>query len=111
MAGSRLPDLLEPGTSSWHRKAFHSLVLLVGGGAATVQNSPEIAAYISGRRQALAQSRTQWQLLPATHPERIRLERAEVLEHFVIGALIGLAIGYALHLLMDAGTRRGLPVF
>src|SRR4051794_21206098 len=68
-AGSVLPDALEPATSSWHRKFAHSAFLLAGGGTAAATNLPAIRTAVGTRRVALAQSRVQWQMLPANHPE------------------------------------------
>jgi len=57
------------------------------------------AARLRALRASLAQD----------HRDRLGLWLAEMVEHFLIGATIAVPIGYASHLVLDAGSARGLP--
>jgi len=109
VAGASLPDVLEPPVHSWHRRFFHSLGALLGSAAVTIRPPLVVQQWLKEREAAGARWRTQREALPQGHADRARLWVSEMLEHFVVGAAFGLPAGYASHLILDAGSPRGLP--
>jgi hypothetical protein len=106
-----LPDLLEPAISSWHRGSLHSYGALASG--VTVAGRPPAWArdWIAAREQAADRARRERESLQTDHPDRAGLWLAEMAEHFAIGVLVGAPPGgYVSHLLLDAGSPRGLPL-
>lgn len=109
-AGGSLPDVLEPATSSWHRGTFHSAGALAGSGLMTLKPPAAFAAWTQRLERQADAIRARRALLPADHPDAFRLWLEEMLLHAAIGAAVGLFIGVASHLLLDAATPRGLPL-
>lgn len=109
MAGAALPDLVEPGVHSWHRRSLHSWSVLAGSGVATVAPPAFLRQWITEREAAANRWRAAYEALPIGHPDRAGLCLAEFVEHFLIGAAVGLPAGYASHLVLDATSPRGLP--
>ena len=109
VAGAAMPDVLEPALHSWHRRSFHSWGALAGMAGVTL--GPPVAArgWIAEREAVAERCRAQREALPVDHPERAGLWLAEMFEHFLIAAALGLPAGYASHLLLDAASSRGLP--
>lgn len=107
--GGLLPDAIEPGTSSWHRKSFHSVAALAGTSSLTVNPPEGLTAWRDAMRQRARALRAQREQLPVGHPQRTDLWLAEMACRFVAGATTGLPAGYASHLLKDAESPRGLP--
>jgi hypothetical protein len=107
--GAALPDAFEPALHSWHRRSFHSWGALVGTAGVTL--GPPVAArrWMAEREAAAERCRAQREALPLDHPERAGLWLAEMFEHFLIAAAVGLPAGYASHLVLDAASPRGLP--
>jgi membrane-bound metal-dependent hydrolase YbcI (DUF457 family) len=102
--GGAAPDLLEPATSPNHRAFFHSLVVagsLTAAWAADLAADCHRAAEACEARAACASDdgSRQWERLKAF------LWRA------LAGFLVGLFAGYGSHLVLDAATSRGLPLF
>lgn len=102
--GGIAPDFLEPATCPTHRKAFHSLA---AGGGLIVAWASELRANCYARAA------------DCDHRASVAVEgsddrRANQLKAFFWRALaaliIGFLAGYASHLALDAGTRRGLPL-
>jgi len=109
VAGAALPDALEPALHSWHRRSFHSWGALAGTAGVTL--GPPVAArrWMAEREAVAERCRAQREALPPDHPERAGLWLAEMFEHFLIAAALGLPAGYASHLVLDAASPRGLP--
>lgn len=107
--GGILPDVLEPGTSSWHRKSFHSVTALSGTAGLAVSPPEEITAFRKRLRQRAATLRAQRETLPPGHAKRTDFWLAEMGCHVVAGASVGLPVGYVSHLLLDGRSPRGLP--
>lgn len=109
VAGATLPDALEPAVHSWHRRSFHSWGALAGTAGVTLGPPIAVRSWIAERDAAAERCRARRGALPLNHPERTGLWLAEMLEHFLIAAAVGLPAGYASHLVLDAGSSRGLP--
>lgn len=107
--GGLLPDAIEPGTSSWHRKSFHSVAAFAGTSSLTVNPPEQLTAWREALRQRARALQVQRERLPANHPQRMDLWLSEMACSLLAGATIGLPAGYASHLLKDAGSPRGLP--
>jgi len=91
-ASGVLPDVLEPATSPRHRSTAHSLLALIG--AVVGDRRLRRLSNDLGRSASLA--RDPWEAL---------------LLRFLRGGLHGATPGYMSHLLADATTPAGLPVF
>ena len=102
--GRVLPDVLEPATSPHHRQLAHSAV---AGGALTLARVAEWQA--SCRASATAAQRAL--LHPPGSEDRSRTEWDVLFWRLLAGALVGLVAGYASHLVLDAGTPKGLPLW
>jgi hypothetical protein len=48
--------------------------------------------------------------LPEGHSERSGLWLSEMICHVLAGMIYGLPVGYASHLILDAGTPRCIPI-
>jgi membrane-bound metal-dependent hydrolase YbcI (DUF457 family) len=107
LLGANLPDFIEPATSSYHRKFFHSYTwgLAVVGG--TVQTEVTPAQFF---RNAAAAMQKQAAELSANGQPAAAERFAEFYFHFIAGAIKGLPAGYLSHLVCDATTPRGLPL-
>lgn len=90
--GSRIPDGLEPPTSSWHRSTAHSVAASGGVAYAGAQYGGPVAA----RMHAAAD-------VASDQPSRF-------LARFAAGAVVGVPTGYISHTLADAQTARGIPL-
>lgn len=104
--GAMLPDVLEPAIHSHHRDVCHSVVALLGIVTTSFERAPAIAAQC--RAEADYHRALQAQLVDGA--ERIRCFVLEVVWRLAAGAVIGIAAGYASHLVLDAGTPRGIPL-
>ena len=102
--GGVLPDLLEPATSPNHRKLAHSAA---AGGALTFARIAEWQATCRAAADAAA-------IRALSHPlgsrDRERAQWDVLLWRLLAGVLVGLVAGYASHLVLDAGTPKGLPL-
>ena len=104
--GSILPDVLEPAAELGpnHRGVMHSIALAVVGGrlhwrqglrqlrdsaTAAYRQSQDLATSIEIREARLIDARWGW---------------------IAQGALLGFAVGYGSHLLLDGATRKALPL-
>ncbi len=109
VAGAALPDVLEPALHSWHRSSFHSWAALVGSTTVTLGPPAAMHRWLGERGAAAERWRMQRDGLPEGHPDRAGLWLAEMFEHVLVGAAAGAPAGYASHLVLDAGSPRGLP--
>jgi membrane-bound metal-dependent hydrolase YbcI (DUF457 family) len=103
LLGGILPDVLEPATSPNHRQIAHSLVAAGGLGLTRVA---EWQAACRSRADAVGQRAV---LLPLGCAERNEAAFTAALWRLLAGVIVGLAIGYASHLALDACTSCGLP--
>lgn len=110
VGGARLPDILEPGVSSWHRRTCHSLT--VGGFLGRAALVPPLAmqSYVRRVRSGAFDLRARRKSLPSGDGSAASLWRAEAGRYFLLGAAAGAIPGYLSHLALDAGTPRYLPI-
>src|SRR5439155_16999082 len=94
---------------AWQRRSFQSCGAFAGTAGVTL--GPPVAArrWMAEREATGARCRTEREALPPDHPERAGLWLAEMFEHFLVAAALGLPAGYASHLVLDAVSPRGLP--
>ncbi len=116
--GGRLPDVVEPGTSSWHRDVGHSLTA----GAAVVSSQDLLARCEAFCREqaercraiamvpVVGSGRVVFVHAPADPLAQLSMKAAELLWRFLAGFLNGLAAGYVSHLALDARTPRSIPL-
>lgn len=104
--GGAWPDILEPGTSSWHRQFAHSIT---AGGVITAaahaqlslaqrwlrDKAAECDQRVAARREG--ESAILWQL-------------CAVVLRFMAGMIAGVIAGYLSHVALDAFTPRSVPV-
>ena len=102
--GGLAPDVLEPAISPNHRSLFHSLAAGGGIGAAA------LAEWQADCHRAAAACDTRASCAPPDSRERSNEENKAFLWRALAGLIVGFLAGYASHLLMDAGTRKSLPL-
>lgn len=102
--GGVLPDVLEPARDPNHRKLAHSVI---AGGALTLTR---VAEWQAACRSTADAATARVAAYPVGSSERSRAEWDALFWRLVAGALVGLVTGYASHLVLDAGTPRGLPL-
>ncbi len=95
--GGRLPDILEPPTSPDHRGVAHAVIPVAAAGSFVVSRLPGASV---PRPRAMATQGVPYDVRAASSP----------LARFLSGFVVGGAVGYASHLLMDATTPGGLPL-
>jgi membrane-bound metal-dependent hydrolase YbcI (DUF457 family) len=107
LLASSLPDILEPADHANHRSTFHSkgflaLVTLVAWPALDAKRREQLdLAAVCAEQEALC--------VLAEHKEYWRQQAAW--HQFLAGLWGGGAPGYTSHLLADAQTPKGLPLF
>lgn len=108
--GGALPDIIEPGSHSWHRKTAHSMA--VEGTLTWMGMNPpsDVQGAVDHWEETARQLREQRSSLPANDSRRMGLWFKEMGLHAMIALLAGLILGYVLHLAADATTPRGLPI-
>lgn len=112
--GGRLPDILEPAVSSWHRDTAHSLA--VGGAIISTRN--RLSELETGCREnaercrAIRMVRQGNGFVPAPRGSLSEFlsEMQELLWRLLAGFLNGLAAGYLSHLALDAASPRSIPL-
>ena len=122
--GGLLPDLIEPGASSWHRSFAHSGTV---GGTIVAMNETltecqkfcrEQAEYcrIEGEKSGLMIMKPHASVpnvfvpVPPSPWEPLGWKIAELLCRFAAGFTPGLAAGYVSHLALDALSPRSIPL-
>jgi len=102
LAGSRLPDIFDPPTHPGHRALAHG-VLPMGA----------IGFYITGQLAPWQEQMRGWAddiaRSNASDPQ-LAAALLEAILRLATGFLAGAAAGYAFHLILDARTRRSLPL-
>jgi len=113
--GALLPDILEPGVSSWHRGTAHSW----SAGAGIVSLRDRLAGWEKFCREQAENCKAipmmsvdAFTFVPAPVDPISDLfaKLAEFLWRFLAGLANGLAAGYVSHLALDAVTPRSLPL-
>jgi hypothetical protein len=105
--GGALPDIFEPALHSWHRAECHSATACVGAIAATTKSVATLGRDILERAAELRARRL---ALRPDDASRFWLGLQELGLYASYGAIIGLAAGYASHVILDGGTSRGIPL-
>jgi inner membrane protein len=99
--GGILPDLLEPAIHSHHRDIAHSVT------AGGLLGLARITAWETSCRENANRCVAQTPDGSAKDPQA---ELKAFLWHVAAGLAIGLVVGYASHLALDAVTPRGIPL-
>ena len=102
-----LPDIIDPPTSFRHRSIGHGAAPVAAGIVALVRRLSQIQQQFREEAQHHAGARDQ----TASCWARLYHVIAEYFLRFVAGAVVGAAAGYVSHLVLDAGTPMGLPIF
>jgi hypothetical protein len=103
LLGGLLPDLLEPATTPNHRSVAHSAV------AAGTLSLARLAEWQAECRTAAEAVVKRSLAHPLGSAERGSAEWDAMFWRLLAGFLVGLVAGYGSHVLLDAGTPRGLP--
>lgn len=107
LVGAWLPDALDPPNHPNHRGVGHSCVSLTGVSYLTANALPAVQR-LRARAEIL---RKQADLVRLDEPMRaLLLDLAAFLVLVLAGAITGMGVGYASHLLMDCTTSKGLPL-
>lgn len=104
--GGRLPDLLEPARSSFHRRFAHSAVAtgsLVEAAHRSLGPVKDRLEIFAGELKGKAANAVDWL-------DRAILLAAALLLDFLQGFFMGLVGGYVSHVFLDALTPRSVPV-
>jgi hypothetical protein len=104
--GARLPDYLEPATSSWHRGPAHSWAA-IGISTRSMRGLRQCSSYCR-QRAAYYRALRSTECSPLF---ALLYAFAEAFWRAASGFLSGLAAGYISHLALDALTPRGIPLF
>ena len=102
--GGVLPDVLEPATTPNHRELAHSIV---AGGSLTLAR---LAEWQATCRTEAKGCETRALTFALGSDARRRAEWDALGWRFLAGLLAGSVAGYASHLVLDAGTAKGLPL-
>lgn len=102
--GGRLADVLEPALSPNHRKIAHS------GLAAVALLRTAYAGWPARCRELAGVCRTRAAEIGRTVEQRQSDRFEELSWSFLAGVVEGFLAGYASHLVLDAGTPKGLPL-
>ena len=98
VAGGAMPDILEPADNPNHRAFAHSV--LVGGGLAA------LGIKLSGNLRGAARLEN----VPLVHGLPTNAAGCAMILHFLSGVILGMAVGYASHIVLDALTPKGVPL-
>ena len=102
--GGMAPDVIEPAVSPRHRAFFHGAV------AGTALST---AAFLSWEANCRAQS-AHWDSVAALHDPSCQLhadcKRSALAWRLMAALIVGIAVGYASHLVADAQTPLGIPL-
>ena len=113
--GGLLPDILEPGTSSWHRATMHSY----SAGASILSLRDRLLEWEKFCREEAGNSKAITMIpidrgtfapAPVDPMAELFAKLAELFWRFLAGLANGLAAGYVSHLALDALTPCSLPL-
>jgi len=105
LVGSALPDVIDPPTSPRHRSVGHGMAHSAVAFSYLMKAIPEWQERLrarAARELAAADAAT-------SESSKFGHTLTHVLLLLAAGAVMGVAVGYASHLIMDAATARGLP--
>jgi len=105
--GSALPDLIEPATSPNHRDVAHSVAAST---ALTVKTARPFSFYREGLRARADDYAAKRRQSEVPRLEQLWYFLCECFYRLVAGAVSGLVPGYLSHLVLDAGTPKGIPL-
>jgi len=105
--GARAPDVLDPPTSPNHRHIAHGIGTTAFVGFMVYETLVQWQAALRARADQLAAERPYL----TNDLARALNQVAEWVLRFLAGTVIGFPAGYVSHLVLDAGTPRGLPLF
>ena len=105
--GGKVPDVLEPAIHSWHRDFCHSWTV----GAFVTAAITTLAEWESHCREKAAEMRRQRIALQPGSFAAFFYFLGEMLWTLAAGFVAGFGAGYVSHLVLDAATPRGLPLF
>jgi len=113
--GGITPDVLEPGTSSWHRGACHSYTTVFVLLSYTAELLSDLEAICRERADSAVAliAHEQGEIYEAKVPDffdKLIMFIAELFWRALAGFLNGLKAGYISHLVLDAGSSRSLPL-
>jgi len=104
--GGLFPDFLEPATCSWHRSVAHSWTVLG-------LNATAIARWADGWQEHCRAEAARHDQLARQSPDQLqRLWHGflTIMWELLSGFTVGFLVGYGSHLVLDAATRRSLPL-
>lgn len=102
--GGRAADILDPPLTPNHRAVAH------GGLAVAGLVKLARAGLVSSCRDNASSCQARSLEFGRSEAEKEQDRSHELLWRFAAGLLIGVIAGYSSHLLLDAGTKRGLPL-
>lgn len=104
--GGKLPDIIEPPTSSWHRGPFHSVAAL----GLLSSSFPRLEAWEQWCREN-AEHHRNVRMAPNVDPFSQFLHfLAEAVWRILAGIPAGFVAAYISHLLMDGVSARSIPL-
>jgi membrane-bound metal-dependent hydrolase YbcI (DUF457 family) len=104
IVGAKAPDTLEPALSSRHRSMFHSWSIA----ATALVSHSQIGSTLQNREETI--TRLKVMRASAKDHDRQRLSAEIAMQQFIAGFLPAFIAAYCSHLVLDAGTPRGLPL-
>ncbi|NRD45958.1 metal-dependent hydrolase [Corallococcus exiguus] len=110
LAGSHLPDVIEPAIHSHHRSTFHSITVAGGVGTLGLSKATDIAQWCRTQADACRQRAEAISGPNTNFIEEFFLRLLELLLHFGAGAVNGAPAGYVSHLACDFTTPRSIPL-
>jgi hypothetical protein len=122
--GGRLPDIIEPGTSSWHRSVAHSGTAAAALTVAAKTMLLDFEKVCRTKGDEFHNRANQGKMVPSPLQPNVSISVpvdplmqllyliGELLCHFLAGLANGLAAGYVSHLALDACVgSRSIPLF
>ena len=106
-AGGRIPDCIDPPIHPNHRGVGHAVITSGGTCTAILASIPKWQRELRRCSLELRESRA----VETSFLGKTILLTLELMCLLVSGGLVGLPAGHASHLLCDAGTAKGLPLF
>ncbi len=106
MLGGIVPDILEPAIHSWHRSVAHS-------GACGFANAALIQKCVSWQQRCRLEAQHHAQLKLVSQDDWTRFWHAVMVFVWSLlsGFIVGVPAGYISHLVLDANSSRGIPLF
>ncbi len=106
--GSRIPDVIEPASWPGHRRFAHSATAAISIMALGSKLLTQLEQWCCSEIARCQHEREQSEFLVAGN---FYFTLMESFLRFVTGILRGVQVGYLSHLVLDAGTPAGLPIW